>query len=112
MKRITYSGGSFLTSNEIADELMSLTANLGRLNTAQTVDIPVVNETGDVEVIELVVGPASQLTSRAETSAYGDPIDETALSGLRTRIALLDPAKPVSESPAQAGGTFDELGEL
>jgi hypothetical protein len=112
MKRITYSGGSFLTSDEIADELMSLTAELGRINSADTVEIPVISDSGGIELMELVLGPASQLTSRSELSPFDDPADSESLTHLRDRIALLGPARPVSETTPAAVGTFDEFGEL
>lgn len=111
MKRISYSGGSFLTSDAVADALLQLTAALGRSGSAETVDVPTVNESGDISALQLVLGPASQLTSQSEKSTVSDPDAPETVIEIERLAALVGPSRPVVEDRERIT-LFDPLGEL
>ena len=80
MMRVTYANESFLTSTAIARSLLSYSAALARLSTADTVTIPTLNRDGAQVEMHFVVGPASQLSAVVEESTFDEPesIDELA----------------------------------
>ncbi|TBN55466.1 hypothetical protein EYE40_14775 [Glaciihabitans arcticus] len=60
MKRITYSGGSLVTGNAITAALLEYTTSVADAENSVTVDIPVLEENGEVTVHTLLLSPASQ----------------------------------------------------
>ena len=73
MMRVTYANETFLTSTELARSLLSFSAALARLSTADTVTIPTVNGDGATVDMYFVVGPASQLSAVIEESRFDEP---------------------------------------
>ncbi len=64
MDTIHYAGDSVVTGTEIARALLDYATALAQAATAATVDIPVIDAGGGEGRWEVLVGPASQLTSR------------------------------------------------
>lgn len=60
MKRITYSGGSFVTSDAITTALLDYTTTVADAENSVTVDITVLEENGETSVHTLLLSPASQ----------------------------------------------------
>lgn len=60
MKRITYSGGSIVTSNAITSALLEYTTTVADAENAVTVDITVLEPNGKTAVHTLLLSPASQ----------------------------------------------------
>jgi hypothetical protein len=60
MKRITYSGGSIVTSNAITAALLEYTTTVADAENSATVDITVLEENGETSVHTLLLSPASQ----------------------------------------------------
>jgi hypothetical protein len=60
MKRITYSGGSIVTSNAITAALLEYTTTVADAENSTTVDITVLEENGETSVHTLLLSPASQ----------------------------------------------------
>lgn len=60
MKRITYSGGSIVTSNDITSALLEYTTTVADAENAVTVDITVLEPNGKTAVHTLLLSPASQ----------------------------------------------------
>ncbi|AWB85307.1 hypothetical protein [Mycetocola zhujimingii] len=60
MKRITYSGGSIVTGNAITAALLKYTTTVADAENSVTVDIPVLEENGEITVHEFLLSPASQ----------------------------------------------------
>ncbi|WP_243064550.1 hypothetical protein [Humibacter sp. RRB41] len=63
MRRITYSGTVFLTGNRIAEAFVAYARALGRRGLADTVSLPALTSSGERHMIQVLVGPASQLVS-------------------------------------------------
>jgi hypothetical protein len=60
MKRITYSGGSIVTSNAITAALLEYTTTVADAENSTTVDVTVLEENGETSVHTLLLSPASQ----------------------------------------------------
>jgi hypothetical protein len=60
MKRITYSGGSLVTSNAITAALLEYTTTVADAENSVTVDITVLEDNGETSVHKLLLSPASQ----------------------------------------------------
>ncbi len=90
MKSVSYAGLTFQTADAIADALLQLAAALGQNERAETVDIPVIDDTGRLTSVQLVIGPASQFISRPVESHFDDPQGEDIIDYLQRRTRLLD----------------------
>jgi hypothetical protein len=108
MKRITYGGASFLTTDTIADALLPLVAALGISHTTETLELPAVNNDGKTMIVKLIVGPMSELISIPEESPWEEPDTTTVLAYIlaRTQTALSAP-HPDSFSETIAFTDFD-----
>jgi hypothetical protein len=73
MMRVSYSNTSFLTSDAVAHSLLEFAAAIARSESAETVCIPAISERGELIEIEMVVGPASQMTAAPEASDFAEP---------------------------------------
>lgn len=85
MKRVSYAGETFLIADDTADALMHLTAALGRAQNAQVVELPTVDARGKLQVVLIVVGPASQLMATPEESIYEEPESSAIVAELEAR---------------------------
>ncbi len=99
MKSVSYAGLTFATADVIADALLQLAAALGQNERAETIDIPVVEESGRLSSVQLVVGPASQFISRPVESPFDDPQDQEILDTLNLRIRRLDLPRAAAVEP-------------
>ena len=112
MKRVSYAGVSFLTTDGVADALLRFVAALGLKQKAETVEIPAVGDRGDMVPVQLVIGPASALVSMPETSDIEDPDTSAAISSLNRRADALARPRAVAYLD-QSGGErqfYDEDG--
>ena len=103
MKSVSYAGHEFSTADDVADALLRLAAALGQNEKAETVDIPIVEEGGVPNSIQLVVGPASQFVSRHIESPYDDPDGTATVLYLDQRTRAFD----VPRAGAVAPGEYD-----
>lgn len=87
VKRIRYAGGSFLTGDVIADAVLDYATELANAGKAARVEVPAMSLEQRMELVALVIGPASQLLAE---SVAGDTemVDEdfTADLVMRTRV--------------------------
>lgn len=89
MKRVSYAGESFLTSDTTADALVHLTAALGKAQNAQVVELPTLDQRGEVQVVLLVVGPSSQLVAVPEESRFQEPDSTEIVADLQARTRAI-----------------------
>jgi hypothetical protein len=91
MRRISYAGATFVTSDGIADALLRFVAALGRGHQAEALEIPAVAPGGDTVVVQLVVGPTSQLISlpMEATTTTKEPESARIVDDLRERTHAL-----------------------
>ncbi|QJU54539.1 hypothetical protein SCB71_15550 [Herbiconiux sp. KACC 21604] len=103
MKSVSYAGLTFETADEIADALLQLAAALGVNERSETVDIPVVEQNGDLSSVQLVIGPASQFISKPVTSPYNEPASAEVVERLTYRTRLLDLPRAAAISDSEIG---------
>lgn len=90
MRQIVYGGGTFVTSDEIAEALLGYAAALGSAGQAATIHVPAVtadDRTGDVA---LLVGPASQLMAEQIVVDDPEPDGTVFLVTVQQRMAALE----------------------
>lgn len=73
MKRLSYAGGTFVTSDEVADALVHLVSTVPRNRRNQVVVVPGFGPDGKPTPVALVLGPASQIMSQHEVVSYAEP---------------------------------------
>lgn len=62
MREVSYAGGTFVTSDEIADALLDYAAALANADRATAISVPALGPDGPIEV-RILVGPASQIVT-------------------------------------------------
>ncbi|MEO5921317.1 MAG: hypothetical protein ABIQ01_09260 [Pseudolysinimonas sp.] len=85
MMRVHYSGGSFLAATDVATTVLDYSAALANAERAQLVGVPAIDVDGNPEVIQVLLGPASQLY--AEPVPHSGETDELEFVQ-RTRSAM------------------------
>jgi hypothetical protein len=85
MRQVSYAGGTFVTSDRIADALLEYAAALANAARASIVDVPVV---GDGH-IRMLIGPASQVMSQATEDASLEPDGTEFLDDIDRRVEQL-----------------------
>ncbi len=82
MHKIHYAGDSIVTGSEIARALLDYAQALSQVSASATVEIPTLEENGERGRVELLIGPASQLSAHEVRSDDEDVVDD----GLVERI--------------------------
>jgi len=116
MRRIVYAGTAFYTGDELAEALLGYARALGRHGIADTVFVPGRSIQGDVDDVELLLGPASQIVSEPVELMGPELEDVELVARLRALTVELAPRKPQAEPAGGAGTTgtdgrpgFDDL---
>jgi hypothetical protein len=106
MKRISYCGNSFLTTDGAADALLELVVAFPGGHYSELLRLPALNGDGDGDgdemVVQVVVGPDSQLLSVPEVSTACEPNTVTTVRYLRGRARSLTLSRELSYSDASA----------
>lgn len=68
MKRVSYGGESFVTSDEFADALVAFTAEVARGASSEALAVPAVDEQGNQYEVMLVIGPATEIITVPEVA--------------------------------------------
>lgn len=94
---MSYGGGAFVTTDEVAEALLEYAAVLANAGRAATLDVPAVGAEGP-EVLKVLVGPASQIVAEPVAEPVADLevrpfLDEVrdAIRDHHARPALPDP---------------------
>jgi hypothetical protein len=93
MKVISYAEEHIVTTDEIANEVLAYARELGRRNSADTVDIPAVYADGHVGEAHLLIGPSSQITVLESPPLAVEVPDDRFLREIRRRAALIRPSR-------------------
>lgn len=118
MRRIVYAGTVFYTGDAIAEALLEYARSLAVHDVADTVFVPGRTAQGDLDRVEVLVGPASQIVSEPAELIGPELEDPELVRRLREEAANLAPRKPVAEPADEETGTigtddrpgFDDLG--
>ena len=117
MRRIVYAGTVFYTGDEVAEALLEYGRALARHGIADTVFVPGRTAQGDVDDVELLLGPASQIVSEPVDLIGPELTSPELVADLGAKTAELAPRKPAAEPASEehgAAGTdgrpgFDDL---
>ena len=108
MKRVTHAGGSIVTGSAVADALLEYATQMERWAKSVTVDIPVLEDDGEITVHTILLGSVSALvTSEADDLADGS---EDELFPMPDFPVLSTVAVPVPHAVAQVSS--DEHAEV
>ncbi|TFC04041.1 hypothetical protein [Cryobacterium sp. MDB2-33-2] len=88
MRRVSYCGGSFVTTGQVAEALVSLITTLANGHRTQTIEIPAVSDDGNLILVVLIVGPFSGLMSIPEYSPWPAPDLSDTVKHLRILAAM------------------------
>ncbi|MDJ0324608.1 hypothetical protein QMG61_12660 [Cryobacterium sp. PH31-AA6] len=111
MKRVTYCGRSFLTTDGVADALLRLAVALPAGHSSELVELPALTDHGDSVLVQLVVAPGSEFLSLPEKTRAKDPDTVDAIDYLRERtLALLTGAEPEYEQAFADAGMLSDNG--
>lgn len=109
MRRVLYAGGSFDTGDEVAASVFEYARELARNVTADTVFVPARTSGGDVGIVEMLLGPTSQLLSEPLTMAGPEIVDEALVARVRALARRLATRRPGPEHP-YIEGVADGMG--
>ncbi len=111
MKRVSYCGKSFLTTDGAADALLQLAVALPTCNSSEFLELPALTDDGHTMLVQLVVGPSSEFLSVPEKTRAKDPDTADAIAYLRERTRVLttraEPAYAYADADA---GTLSNNG--
>jgi|GEM_PF-6257435 len=91
MKHVIYDGKAFLTTDEVADTLMSLTSQLGSVHRSNIVELPTFDEAGRESSIQIIVSASSQMSTVPAASTEPDPDTNSAATRLRDQVTAVHP---------------------
>ncbi|MDY0909382.1 hypothetical protein [Microbacterium sp. CFBP9034] len=83
MQMIMYSGGQFLTGDDIAAALLEYSRALGEEDTAKIVEIPILEEDGSRAIATFLIGPASQIVTKSVRTDLDELVDAEVVQWLR-----------------------------
>jgi len=112
MRRIVYAGTVFYTGDRIASAVLEYARALARHGTADTVMVPSRTSAGDLDSVEVLLGPASQMASEPAELVGVEIEDAGFVADIERLTAALGPLRPAPEEPAPNPGTaatYDDL---
>ncbi|BDZ44374.1 hypothetical protein [Naasia aerilata] len=89
MRRIAYADAQFVTTDAIAAKVLEYAKLMGRAATDDVVQLPTVDDAGAVRSVDILLGPASQMTSAEVDGPEADLDSGQLLAELDRRIATL-----------------------
>jgi hypothetical protein len=109
VKELSYADQHIVTSDQIADRVLEYAKLLGRANTADTLSLPAVNASGDVHTVDLLIGPASQITAVAADADLAEIASSATLADIDQRIRAVQPERAVVGEAAVADAYDPDL---
>lgn len=108
MMRIGYGEGTLLVGDDTARALMTLAAIEAEDSTARSVHLAAIDSGGVLREVDLLIGPATMMTTISETSEFQEP-DNSAFEEIVASIvaARHAPVQPESQSPVDTA--IDEI---
>ncbi len=95
MRRLHYSGGYVLTSDDVCRALLRYARALAESHTSDVVAIPVIEEGGARGHAHFLIGPASQLYTTPVAERIDELEDPPVVEELERRTRLLAPSVAV-----------------
>jgi len=91
VKLLIYAGDEYMTGDDIAIALLRYSEALADNNTAESVEIPILEADGTRQSAIFLLGPASQIVAKNVDSRFDELTDAAAVEVLRTRTRALRP---------------------
>jgi hypothetical protein len=107
MRRVSYSGASFLTTDRASDALLSLAAALSNVQSSEVVEIAAIDDDGEPMVVKLVLRVASGIISLPESSSFPEPDTTDSVDLLICRAQALSSVRSGSFVETVAVTDFD-----
>jgi hypothetical protein len=104
VKLLIYAGDHYMTGDDIAVAMLEYSEALADNNTAESVEIPILEPDGSHQSAIFLLGPASQIVAKTVETPYEELVDPDALEELRRRTRTL---RPVGMPAAPADETGD-----
>jgi hypothetical protein len=108
MKRIVYAGSRLLTGDDIAVAVLEYCAALADADTAETVEIPVLDDSGARSMATLLVGPASQIVAEDVHSEFEELVDTDTVALLQQKTRAHRPTATTSTGQFSATDDNDQ----
>ncbi|SMG31567.1 hypothetical protein SAMN06296010_1816 [Agreia pratensis] len=107
MKRMSYAGGTFVTSDEVADALVHFVAIVPRNRRNQVVIVPGFDAGGTPSPVALVLGPTSQIMSQHEAVSYAEPETQGVADRVREQARSHENTARIDSSNGKANLDYD-----
>lgn len=112
MRDIAYGASHIVTTEEISEGLLAYAAALARSHSADTVRVPSLESDGQVHLVDVLIGPASQITSSDLAHESVDMPAKELLVDLQQRARLLDTSHAVPMETATDEDFAPDLPDL
>jgi hypothetical protein len=107
MMRVSFSNTSFLTSDAVAHSLLEFAAATARGSGSETVIVPAVTDEGALTEVEMVVGPASQMSAAPEATDFDEPETTEAIRAMdRATLASRAVITPLEDDDDDSQPTY------
>ena len=104
---MSYSGGTFVTSDDVADALVHFVATVPRNRRNQVVVVPGFSAAGESTPVALVLGPASQIMSQHEAVSYAEPETHGVVEQVRRQASSHENTARVESANGKASLDYD-----
>ena len=95
MKLLNYGDTEWLVGDEAAQLLMDYSVLMARVNTADSINVTMLDSHGESQNLNILIGPATMMTSRATVSEFAEPENDAAVAEVRGKIAAIEDPPPV-----------------
>lgn len=104
---VHYTGGTVLMADDVCEALIQYARVLAASQASDVLMVPVVDEEGDLQTAEFLVGPASQLLAVPVAGAEESGRDQVVIDDIERRTRLLDSPVAVSRPATDEPSSFD-----
>lgn len=116
MHRIHYAGDSIVTGSKIARALLDYAQALAQESASATIEVPTLEEDGARGRVELLIGPASQLTAHEVRSDDDEIVDDRLVEQIAAEADRLrhfgGPTPTAGVVPVESTVDWDDLEEF
>ena len=109
MKLLNYGDTEWLVGDEAAELLMNYSVLMARVGTADSVNVTMLNNHGEPQNLNILIGPSTMMTSRETATDFPEPENARAVAEVRGKIAAIEEPPPVQ--PTDPLDANDGIGE-
>ena len=99
MKLLNYGDTEWLVGDEAAELLMDYSVLMARVNNADSVNVTMLDNHGTPQNLNILIGPATMMTSRETETEFPEPENASAVTEMRGKIAAIEDPPPVQPAP-------------